>query len=167
MMSDTTPRLALPLLAAGQAQKEVLHNEALTTLDGMVQAVAQTAGVNDPPGAPGEGQSWIVGAAPTGLWSGHAHNVAVWSGGGWRFVPPFEGLELWLADAALPARWSAGAWQIGTIAAAALRIGGDQVVGARQPAIAAAAGGSVVDDAARGTISAILAALRNHGLIAS
>ena len=32
-MSDTTARLRLPTLRAGQAQKELTHNEALTLLD--------------------------------------------------------------------------------------------------------------------------------------
>jgi hypothetical protein len=32
-----TPHLALPLMAAAQAQKHVTHNEALRLLDGLVQ----------------------------------------------------------------------------------------------------------------------------------
>ncbi|MGL4312420.1 MAG: DUF2793 domain-containing protein, partial [Sphingomonas sp.] len=32
-MAETTSRLALPLLAAGQAQKEMFHNEALALID--------------------------------------------------------------------------------------------------------------------------------------
>ena len=31
-----TPRLALPLIAAGQAQKDVTHNEAVLALDRLV-----------------------------------------------------------------------------------------------------------------------------------
>ena len=37
-MSESTARLALPLIAPGQAQKEVSHNEALAALDLLVQA---------------------------------------------------------------------------------------------------------------------------------
>ena len=33
MSNIETPRLRLPLLAAGQSQKHVTHNEALLTLD--------------------------------------------------------------------------------------------------------------------------------------
>ena len=36
-MSDTSARLGLPYLAAGQMQKHVTLNEALTRLDGLVQ----------------------------------------------------------------------------------------------------------------------------------
>ena len=39
-MSDVTPHLGLPLLAAGQAQKHVTHNEALTLLDALAQLAA-------------------------------------------------------------------------------------------------------------------------------
>jgi hypothetical protein len=37
MTDQISARLALPLLAAGQAGKEVTHNEALTRLDMLVQ----------------------------------------------------------------------------------------------------------------------------------
>ena len=40
-MSDTTARLALPLLLSSQAQKHVTHNEALIALDALVQVVKQ------------------------------------------------------------------------------------------------------------------------------
>ncbi len=43
-MTDVTPCLGLPLLAAAQSQKHVTHNEALTTLDALAQlAVAEAA----------------------------------------------------------------------------------------------------------------------------
>ncbi len=42
-----TPRLALPFLTAGQAQKEFYHNEALQTLD-MVAAAAVEDGLRQP-----------------------------------------------------------------------------------------------------------------------
>jgi hypothetical protein len=47
-----------------------------------------------------------------------------------------------------------------------LRIGGVQVVGARQPEIADQGGGATVDGEARTSIIALLVVLRNHGLIA-
>ncbi len=57
-------------------------------------------------------------------------------------------------------------WRVGSVPARNLVIGGDQVVGARQPAVADPSGGAMVDASAREAIGAILAALRNHGLIA-
>lgn len=165
-MSDTTPRLALPLLAAGQAQKEMVHNEALATLDALVQPCVQTCGADDPPTTPALGQSWIVGSSPTGGWAGQAATVATWSEGGWRFVAPREGMVAWTADLTLPARYSGGAWTIGQLHAATLVIGGRQVVGARQPTIAAPSGGGTVDSEARAAVAALIVALETHGLIA-
>jgi hypothetical protein len=166
-MTDATPRLALPLLVAGQAQKELFHNEALTVIDMLVQPAVASAGIDVPPPAPATGQGWIVGPAPSGAWAGHAHSLACWTDGGWRFVAPFEGMCLWVLDVALPARWHAGAWAVGTIAATEIVVAGSKVLGARRPPIANPAGGTTVDAPARTAIDAVLAALREHGIIAA
>lgn len=44
-----TPRLGLALLAAAQAQKHVTHNDALASLDGLVQASVLASDVATPP----------------------------------------------------------------------------------------------------------------------
>ncbi len=41
-------------------------------------------GLNAPPGSPAMGDSYIVGAAPTGAWATQAHNLAQWNGA-WVF----------------------------------------------------------------------------------
>jgi hypothetical protein len=93
-MTDTA-RLGLPLLAAGQAQKHVTHNEALALLDALVQMRLEAVDVNDPPEAPAEGEAHGVGPAPSGAWSGRAGAVAVRSGGAWTFLTPAEGWTAW------------------------------------------------------------------------
>jgi len=165
MTPNTTARLGLPLLVAGQAQKEIAHNEALALADMLIQPVAESLGRNDPPSAPVEGQAWILGAAPTGAWSGRADAVAGWSEGGWRFCAAREGLHAFVRDTGLWARFSGGSWQSGVLDASSVRIGGNAVLGARQAAISMASGGSTVDAEARAAIAAILTALRGHGLI--
>jgi len=167
MTIATTPRLGLPLLAAGQAQKEIVHNEALALADLLMQPLAESLGRNDPPSAPVLGQIWILGDAPTGAWAGHAKAVAGWSEGGWRFIPAAEGLHLWLRDTGCRAVHRAGTWQQGVIEAAEIRIGGVRVTGARQAAISTPSGGTIVDVQARDALAAILAALRSHGLISA
>ncbi len=87
-MSDATARFALPFIAAGQAQKEVFHNEALTRVDVLLQPVVEAVGLDAPPASPATGQCWVVGAAPTGAWAGQAQSIAAWTEGGWRFVAP-------------------------------------------------------------------------------
>ena len=63
-MSDVTDRLGLPLLAAGQSQKEVTHNAALTQLDMLMQSAVVAAFVTAPPAAPQPGQCWSGGVRP-------------------------------------------------------------------------------------------------------
>jgi hypothetical protein len=166
-MTDTSARFALPLLQPGQAQKEMVHNEALTLVDAALHPVAQTAGDNAPPAAPEPGQCWIVGNAPIGDWAGEVGRIAAWTPGGWRFVAPTPGITAWLVDAAVWARYYGSGWRTGLLPAAALHIAGEQVVGARQGAIGDPAGGGTIDAEARAAIGAMLAALRGHGLIAA
>ena len=59
-----------------------------------------------------------------------------------------------------------GAWEPGVVRAREVRINAQKVVGPRQAAIAAPAGGATIDSEGRAAIGAILAALRSHGLIA-
>jgi hypothetical protein len=53
---------------------------------------------NDPAGAPNAGETWIVGAAPTGAWVGHENELAEWSGTGWTFAAPSPWMLVGLAD---------------------------------------------------------------------
>jgi len=75
-------------------------------------------------------------------------------------------MTVWSIADQLVARFIDGVWDIGNERATRLTIGGNQVVGAREAAIAAPSGGGVADTEARAAVSAILVALRNHGLIA-
>lgn len=166
-MDDATPRFALPLLAAGQAQKELTHNEALALIDAALHAAVEEVGVDAPPTEPAEGACWIVGSAPTGVWSAHAGAIAGWTDGGWRFVAARDGMSVWDAASGQPARFHAGGWTVGELVGARVIVAGEAVVGAQQPSIVDPAGGSTIDAEARASVAAILAALRTHGLIAS
>jgi len=63
------------------------------------------------------------------------------------------------------ASYRTGAWELGILRGSNVTIGGQQVIGARTSAIAAPAGGSVVDTEVRSAVGQILSALRLHGLI--
>lgn len=166
-MTEITPRLALPLLQAGQAQKELFHNEALALLDLIVAGGVEEVGRDGPPGEPAPGQCWIVGTAPSGDWSGHDKQLAGWTDGGWRFLEPIPGMRVWSAADQLFARFDGEAWLVGQESVARLLIDGLPVVGSRVAAIVDPAGGALIDVEARAVIVAILTALRDHGLIAS
>jgi hypothetical protein len=163
-MTETTDRLALPLLDPSQAQKEIYHNEALVRLDLLTQATAQDIAGNIPPEDPGPGQCWIIGSAPQGAWLGHPQEIAGWTEGGWRFVTPLEGMQLWLDPTRGLARYTQGGWRTGETHGRVL-VDGKQIVGPRVAAIAEPEGGTVVDAPARAAITAVLVALREHGLI--
>ena len=166
-MPEFSDRLALPFLAAGQAQKEVWHNEALILLDSLVQTVVKAVAPASVPTTPMFGECLIVGPTPSGAWAGKAQQIACWTSGGWRFVIPLEGMACWNIAGGVTVRFSGGAWAIGIVTANELRIGSNKVVGARLPAISDPTGGATPDTESRIAVGAILAAMRTHGLISA
>lgn len=164
-MSDNTARFALPYIFPGQAQKEQFHNEALLLADGLLHPAIEDGPVATPPPSPQRGQAWVVAAQPTGAWAGQADKLAIWSESGWRFVAPVAGMQVWKKPASFHLRWSGTAWIAGDVTGAKLSIGGVQVVGPRQPAVASPSGGTIIDAEARTAIGAVIVALRSHGLI--
>ncbi|MEO6198959.1 MAG: DUF2793 domain-containing protein [Sphingomicrobium sp.] len=164
---SSTPRLALPFLTPGQAQKEFFHNEALQQIDMLVAASVESAPQNAPPTAPAPGSCYIVGTAPSGAWAGKAGQLASYGVGGWRFFVPLDGQSVFVKSSGVRAEFRGGAWEFGIVRAGSVMIGGTEVVSTRSAAIASPNGGSTIDGAARTTIDEILAALRHHGLIDS
>lgn len=145
--ADLTVRLELPLLVAGQAQKEVTHNEALILVDAACAPLVESVGTNAPPLSPADGGQWIIGQAPTGAWLGAAGALATWTPAGWRFVQlPLgavvtvrTGMIRWRR---LPDGWSAPA------------------------SVSGASGGATIDAECRTQLSALIAALAAQGLLA-
>ena len=161
-----TARLQMSLLTTGQSQKEVTVNEALQTLDVLTAGAVEEGPRQDPPASPDVGSCYIVGSSPTGEWAGKPQFVAAFTGGGWRLLPPIEGMSLYVKADGQWASYRANTWEIGTLRGSSLMIGGQQVVGQRSAAIADPAAGSTIDVEARAAIGDILGALRQHGLIA-
>ena len=162
---SATPRLALPFLSVGQAQKEFTHNESLQTLDVLVGGAVEEPPRVTPPVAPTVGACYIVAAGATDAWAGKSQCVAAWTSGGWRFVSPAEGMVLHERTSGTAAAFRNGAWEVGALRGGSLVIDGLKIVGARAAAIDSPGGGTVVDAEARSAIDAILSALRQHGLI--
>jgi uncharacterized protein DUF2793 len=162
-----TPRLALPFLSAGQAQKEFYHNEALQTLDFVTAPAVEDGPISTPPASLSVGECYIVDASPTDAWAANPQALAAYTSGGWRFLAPFEGLSVYVKAAAVWANFCSGTWELGTVRGSSLVLDGQQVVAARAAAIASPSGGTTVDAEGRTAIDAILAALRQHGLIES
>lgn len=108
-MTDT-PNLALPLIAAGQAQKHVTHNEAIRALDALVQCAVLDRDLTAPPASPADGARYIVAAPATGAWAGKAGQIAAWQDGAWSFFAPRPGFLAFVADEALLYVYAGGGW---------------------------------------------------------
>ena len=144
--ASVTPRLALPLLFAAQAQKELFHNEALTRIDTLLHASVRDH-VNDPPVSAEDGDGWLVGPSPTGAWTGHADAIATFQGGAWQFLPPVAGMRVFVRETGQFAIF-VDEWQ-------------------KASSIQEPSGGLNVDSHARAAIGALLLALRAAGILPS
>ena len=112
MSDDHSARLALPYLAAGQMQKHVTLNEALTRLDSIVQTVVVSRTTTAQPGAPADGALWILPSGATGAdWSTRPEGALMRAeGGGWTIVPAGDGLIALVADADEMVVRQGGSW---------------------------------------------------------
>lgn len=153
-MSEATGRLGLPLLVAGQGQKDITHNEAILALDCAVGAVAARRDLAEPPGSAAPGACWLVPPGAVGAWAGQEGRLACWTDGGWRFVALADGMTVYVVSDRVTLRREGSGW---TAVAP---------VGAPAPAVADAVGGSVVDVEARAALGQLLERLRALGLVA-
>jgi hypothetical protein len=138
----TTKRFALPLLFAGQAQKEFFLNQAFVLNDALLHCTV-LASAQTPPEAADEAACYRVTGPASGEWAGHEGDLAIRLGEGWQFVVPQPGMTVFdiAADAAMLYR---NGWQ-----------------SADEPALPS--GGAVIDAEARQAIFGLIEALRKLG----
>jgi Protein of unknown function (DUF2793) len=145
LFDSRTPRLDLPLLFAGQAQKETFVNEIAARLDALL-FLAVEAELSAPPATPSDGKSWLIGSNPTGDWAGRAGQIASRQASNWLFATPVAGMRLLKKSSGQEIRF---------------------VTQWNEPAKPAApSGGTTIDVEARGTIAAILNVLVSAGILA-
>lgn len=89
----TTARFKLPLLFAGQSQKEVYVNEGFLLADSLMHCIVESE-TNTPPTSPVDGNAWLVGSSPTGEWAGEAGTLALRQAGQWLFAAPRDGMRI-------------------------------------------------------------------------
>jgi hypothetical protein len=143
LFDHTSPRFGLPLLFAGQSQKEAFVNEAHALADALLHCAIEGEAAA-PPSAPADGTAWLVAAGGTGDWAGQDGRLACRQAGNWLFVVPRDGLRLLDRSTGQERRFY-GAWRIA-----------QEVL---EPT-----GGSSVDAEARVAISQLIAALREVGI---
>lgn len=107
---DQTPRLSLPFIMPAQAQKHITHNEAIQALDALVQPTVESRILQAPPATPLEGEAYLLPAGATGIWAGHALELAAFQSGAWHFLEPAEGWQVFNKADATQLVFSAGAW---------------------------------------------------------
>ena len=112
MSADRTARLELPYLAAGQMQKHVTLNEALTRLDALVQTLIVSRTTTAQPASPDEGALYVLPTGRTGAdWAARAVGTLVRADmGGWVEVPVQDGLIALVQDAGELNVRSGGEW---------------------------------------------------------
>jgi hypothetical protein len=141
---SSTPNVGLPLLFAGQTQKEFFVNQAVMILDALAHG-AVIATLAEPPAALSEGACYRVGSPAAGSWSDHAGKIAISLGGSWHFVEPAEGMMMfdraegqWI--------WFRSGWH-----------------NAQAPVLPT--GGAVIDVEARALLAGLVASLQSIGLL--
>ena len=110
----------------------------------------EEAARSDPPPTPTVGNCYIIGSSPTGEWAGRTDCVAGYTSGGWRYIPPIEGMTAYVKSAAVWACYRSGAWELGWLRGTNVLVDG-----------------VIVDAESRAAIDQIRGALREHGLIES
>lgn len=112
MSDDTTARLALPYLAAGQMQKHVTLNMALSRLDALVQLAINSRSLAAQPTSPVDGDLHILPAGRTGVdWSTRPVGTLVrFEAGVWETVAVPDGAIATVRDAGELILRHGGAW---------------------------------------------------------
>ncbi len=148
-MSDSvSARHRLPYLFAGQAQKEIAHNEALALIDVLLHPAVEGEQASPPANlASGDsGKCWLIAAGGTSEWLGHDGDIACWTGGSWRFSTPLPGMGIWDHGTGNVWAYLDGQWS-------------------PPSPIPDASGGNVVDIEARAIINQLLQRMRDIGLV--
>jgi hypothetical protein len=142
---SSTPRHGLPLLFAGQAQKEMTVNAAHAIADALLHpAVGGT--VVAPPANAADGECWLVASDAIEAFAGHDGELACRQAGTWVFAHAHDGMRVFDLSSGQHVLF-AGGWR-------------------RVDAPVLPVGGATIDTESRTAIAAIVAALRETGILA-
>lgn len=112
MSDDFSARLDLPYLAAGQMQKHVTLNWALTRLDALLQTAVVSRTTAIQPADASDGDLYILPAEAEGAaWAGRATGTLMrFEGGGWAAVTTPDGMIACVLDEGAVVVRADGAW---------------------------------------------------------
>lgn len=146
LYESRSARFDLPLLFAGQAQKEQFVNEVSCRLDALVHLAVECE-LAVPPASPQDGQAWLIASGASGDWSGRVGQIAARQAGNWLYFAPRDGMRLLNRASGQDLRFRDG-W----------------IAATRPPN---PTGGSIIDAESRTSIAQILAALAAAGILPS
>ena len=111
----TTPKAGLKTMPTGILKNEQVFNEGIILLEALTYRGVISRAVLDPAGispSPTNGDIYLINdgsPTSTGDWSGQGGKMAVYFNG-WRFLPPDEGLTLWIIDETQIVQYRSGVW---------------------------------------------------------
>ncbi len=111
----STPKAGLKTMPTGTLKNEQVFNEAVILLEALLYRGVASRAVLDPSGispSPSNGDVYLINdgsPTSTGDWSGQGGKIAVYFNG-WRFLPPGEGLTLWITDETQRVQYRSGVW---------------------------------------------------------
>jgi hypothetical protein len=110
----TTPIIGLPELEASQTQKYLTVNQVFRELDTLVNLTVFNRTTSAPPSAPNEGDRYIVGPSPTGIWAGKQNKIASFIGSAWKFFSASEGWQCYDQGANTMLLFMGTSWAVAT-----------------------------------------------------
>lgn len=141
---SSTPRYKLPLLFAGQTQKEFFVNAALSRCDALIHPAVEGE-VSIPPVDPAEDGCWLVATGAVDAFADRDGQLAFRQSGEWVFLTPRDGMRTYDRSTRQFLVY-AGGWR-------------------RESGIVAPAGGQTIDLEARTAIGELIAALARSGIL--
>jgi len=112
-MPSTSPKFGLTLMPDNVVTPEVIVNEGISTHDILIAGTVKDYKAT-PPGAPADGDTYLVGASATGAWAAHDEEIAFYVGG-WIFLTAPLNFVMYNENNGYYYRMGASVWGIVTI----------------------------------------------------
>jgi hypothetical protein len=90
--------------ATGLASWQPGPGSTVTELDPVISQI------NPPPGAPTTGDRYLINTAPTGVWVGHANQIAEWDGVAWVYTIPVLDDVVFITNTLTTKRFNGSIW---------------------------------------------------------
>jgi hypothetical protein len=90
--------------------KVEIDQKVQTLVTGIVHGESVVSIADDPPLTPVQDEVFLIGIAPTGLFTGHANELAFWDGAAWKFVAPQTGESHLVEDQDAIYHWNGTKW---------------------------------------------------------